>query len=102
MVFTEGPIEPNLAAGTGYAESKWVSEQILYTAASKTSLNALVVRVGQVCGGLDGAWNVHEWFPTLVQSALRLGCFPDDDKVRSSCLTSQPNILDWTTQFPRV
>ncbi|OSX58824.1 hypothetical protein POSPLADRAFT_1151619 [Postia placenta MAD-698-R-SB12] len=80
VVFTEGPIEPNLAAGTGYAESKWVSEQILYTAASKTSLNALVVRVGQVCGGLDGAWNVHEWFPTLVQSALRLGCFPDDDK----------------------
>ncbi|KAF9803968.1 hypothetical protein IEO21_09506 [Rhodonia placenta] len=80
VAFTEGPIESDLAAGTGYAESKWVSEQILYTAASKTSLNALVVRVGQVCGGLDGAWNAHEWFPTLVQSALRLGCFPDDDK----------------------
>ncbi|EED77747.1 predicted protein, partial [Postia placenta Mad-698-R] len=80
VVFTEGPIEPDLAAGTGYGESKWVSEQILYAAATKASLNTLVVRVGQVCGGLDGVWNVHEWFPTLVQSAPRLQCFPDDNK----------------------
>ncbi|KAF9803969.1 hypothetical protein IEO21_09507 [Rhodonia placenta] len=78
--FAEGPSEPDLAVGTGYAESKWVSEQILYAAAYKASLNALVVRVGQVCGGLNGAWNAHEWFPTLVQSTLELGCFPDDDK----------------------
>lgn len=80
VVFTESPIEPDLAAGTGYGESKWVSEQILYAAATKASLDTLVVRVGQVCGGLDGVWNVHEWFPTLVQSAPRLQCFPDDNK----------------------
>jgi len=79
-VFLEAPIEPDLAVGTGYAESKWVSEQMLYKAAAETGLDPLIVRVGQICGGLDGAWNTHEWFPTLVQSAPKLGCFPDDTK----------------------
>lgn len=83
-MFDETPLEPDLAVGTGYAESKWVSEQILYEAAAKTQLDTLVIRVGQVCGGLDGAWNVTEWFPTLVQSGPKLGCFPDDPKVCDS------------------
>ncbi|KZT07586.1 acetyl-CoA synthetase-like protein [Laetiporus sulphureus 93-53] len=78
--FAEEPILPDWALGTGYAESKWVSEQIMYAAGKKTVLDPLVVRVGQVCGGLDGTWNAHEWYPSLVQSAPRLGCFPDDHK----------------------
>ncbi|PCH42383.1 acetyl-CoA synthetase-like protein [Wolfiporia cocos MD-104 SS10] len=80
IVFSEAPVSPELPVGTGYAESKWVSEQILYDTAARTPLKALVIRVGQICGGLDGAWNAHEWFPTLVQSAPKLGCFPDDSK----------------------
>ncbi|KAI0926217.1 hypothetical protein AcV5_008731 [Taiwanofungus camphoratus] len=76
----EHPIEPELAVGMGYAESKWVSEQILYKAAEKSSLKTMVIRVGQICGGMDGAWNAHEWFPSMVQSAAKLGCFPDDNR----------------------
>lgn len=102
MIFAEGPLEPDLAIGTGYAESKWVSEQTLYAAASKTSLDTLVVRVGQVCGGLDGLWNTHEWFPTLVQSATKLGCFPDDDKVRLSCFASLSMTADWSARYGRT
>ncbi|KZT73708.1 acetyl-CoA synthetase-like protein [Daedalea quercina L-15889] len=70
--------KPEYAVGTGYAESKWVSEQILFAAAEKTALSPLVARLGQICGGPDGAWNAHEWFPSVVQSAPALGCFPDD------------------------
>ncbi|KAI0926228.1 putative NRPS-like protein biosynthetic cluster [Taiwanofungus camphoratus] len=76
----EHPIESELAVGMGYAESKWVSEQILYKAAEKSSLKTMVIRVGQICGGMDGAWNAHEWFPSMVQSAAKLGCFPDDNR----------------------
>ncbi|KAI0734153.1 hypothetical protein C8Q72DRAFT_770789 [Fomitopsis betulina] len=72
---------PEYALGTGYAESKWVSEQVLFTAAATTPLDPLVARVGQVSGGPDGTWNAHEWFPSLVQSSVPLGCFPDDVNV---------------------
>ncbi|PCH42369.1 acetyl-CoA synthetase-like protein [Wolfiporia cocos MD-104 SS10] len=77
----ETPSKADYAVGTGYAESKWVSEQILYEAAARTLLDPMVVRVDQVTGGLDGSWNAHEWFPAMVQSALHLGCFPDDHRV---------------------
>ncbi|KAH9934343.1 uncharacterized protein B0H18DRAFT_870080 [Fomitopsis serialis] len=75
----EHVVKPDVAVGSGYSESKWVAERILLEAARKTTLEVLVVRVGQICGGgPDGAWNAHEWFPAMVQSATKLGCFPDD------------------------
>jgi len=80
QVCPESSVDPLWAVGSGYAESKWVSEQILYAAAAQTKADTLVARVGQVCGGPDGVWNASEWFPSLVQSAPKLGCFPDDDK----------------------
>ncbi|KAH9917020.1 uncharacterized protein B0H18DRAFT_1036256 [Fomitopsis serialis] len=76
----ESSSKPEYAIGTGYAESKWVSEQILFTATEKTALDPLVARLGQICAGRDGVWNAHEWFPSMVQSAPTLGCFPDDHK----------------------
>ena len=77
----EAPAEAIGVAPTGYAESKWVSEEIIYKAASETTLLPLVVRVGQMCGGPAGAWNFQEWFPSMVQSAHVLGCIPDDTRV---------------------
>ncbi|OSX58884.1 hypothetical protein POSPLADRAFT_1059977 [Postia placenta MAD-698-R-SB12] len=76
----EAPIDPDVAIGSGYTESKWVSEEILYNAAANTPLTPVVVRVGQICGALEGSWNAHEWFPSIVQSAPKLGCFPDDER----------------------
>jgi len=73
----EAPIPAETAVGNGYAESKWVAEQILLEAASKTQLESTIVRVGQISGGKDGDWNINEWFPSLVQSAAKLGHFPD-------------------------
>lgn len=69
------------AVGTGYSESKWVAERILDAAAERTALQPAVVRFGQVCGDGNGTWNETEWFPSLVKSALTLGCLPSLDGV---------------------
>ncbi|KAI0298355.1 acetyl-CoA synthetase-like protein [Multifurca ochricompacta] len=70
---------PEVAVGTGYSESKWVAERILDVAAERTALRPVVVRLGQVCGDGSGSWNENEWFPSLVKSALTLGCLPSLD-----------------------
>lgn len=82
-VQSEALIEPDVAVSSGYTESKWVSEAMLLAAGEEAQLNALIVRVGQICGGADGAWNVNEWFPSMVQSSKKLGVFPIDDGVVS-------------------
>ncbi|KAH7929530.1 acetyl-CoA synthetase-like protein [Leucogyrophana mollusca] len=76
----EAPIEPEVAVGSGYTESKWVCEEILVETAKRTALKPLIVRVGQLSGGLTGAWNTNEWVPALIQSAEVLQCLPTDDK----------------------
>ncbi|KAJ6471951.1 hypothetical protein C8R45DRAFT_836164 [Mycena sanguinolenta] len=78
--FSEAKIESAIAAGTGYQQSKWIAEEILLKAGESTSLKPLIVRVGQLCGGIKGAWNAQEWVPALVQSAKILGCIPDDSR----------------------
>ena len=78
-----------ISTGTGYSESKWVSERILQTIASISGLRPLVVRCGQMTGGRSGAWNDHEWFPSLVKSSVALGKFPSVEGVSCPlCLAS--------------
>ena len=64
-----------------------VAEELIYAATRATTLDGLVVRVGQLSGGKAGAWATSEWFPCMVQSASRggVGCFPDDNR---ACLHS--------------
>ncbi|KAF8200271.1 hypothetical protein BJ912DRAFT_921743 [Pholiota molesta] len=69
-----------VAIGTGYTESKWVSEQILAAASAETTLRTVIVRVGQIAGGPTGFWNTKEWFPALVQSAKSVSCLPNVGK----------------------
>ncbi|KAJ7164463.1 hypothetical protein C8R46DRAFT_901759 [Mycena filopes] len=66
----------NTSSGQGYAESKWVCEQILETAAETTLLRPVIVRAGQLSGGIAGAWKTSEWFPTLLRSSQLLGQLP--------------------------
>lgn len=79
---------PDYAIGTGYGESKWVSEEILQRAARATSLTSTVARCGQLTGGPSGAWNEQEWFPSLVKSSVTLGKIPDTDGLVSWISTS--------------
>ncbi|KAK0205437.1 acetyl-CoA synthetase-like protein [Desarmillaria ectypa] len=74
----EQPIDdPKVVVGQGYSESKWVGEQMLYRAAKETSLRPLIVRVGQIAGGVNGSWNTSDWIPAIVKSSRALGCLPE-------------------------
>ncbi|TCD63425.1 putative NRPS-like protein biosynthetic cluster [Steccherinum ochraceum] len=87
----EEPIKnPGVAVGTGYAESKWAAEQILSAATEETGLRTLSVRIGQLCGDRNGHWNEKEWFPSIVKSALYVGCLPDVPK---------PGLVSWIPSY---
>lgn len=74
----ELPIEdPTVPLGQGYSESKWVAEMILHAAAKISPLRPIVVRIGQISGGKNGAWNTSEWFGATIKSSLALGCLPE-------------------------
>ncbi|KAG1746898.1 hypothetical protein EDB19DRAFT_1905722 [Suillus lakei] len=72
--------DPRIAAGMGYRESKWVTEQVL-RAAAKAGLSSCSVRIGQITGNVNGAWGVQEWFPATLKSSQTIGCLPMDDRL---------------------
>ncbi|KAK7046200.1 acetyl-CoA synthetase-like protein [Favolaschia claudopus] len=80
--YPEIAIDAGVAAGSGYEQSKWVCEEILRVTAEAhpTTAKLLVVRVGQLCGGVNGAWNAQEWLPAVIQSGKVIGCLPDDSR----------------------
>ena len=79
----EGPIGPESAVGTGYGESKWVSERLLEVASAQTAVNSVIIRVGQICGGPNGFWNENEWLPSLIRSSVHITCLPFSEQVSS-------------------
>lgn len=68
--------------GQGYSESKWIAERILNEAAKATPLQPVVVRIGQISGGLNGSWNTSDWVPLIIKSSLKMGVLPDLKGVR--------------------
>ncbi|KIJ53176.1 hypothetical protein M422DRAFT_775837 [Sphaerobolus stellatus SS14] len=75
----EAPIKyANTTNGSGYPQSKWVSECILSKAGKETPLRPVIARVGQVAGGINGYWNIKEWFPALIQASHHIGALPDN------------------------
>ena len=79
----EEPIEDptGILPAQGYAESKWLGERILASAAAERGLRTVSVRVGQLCGAVSGYWNEKEWFPAIVKAAKFTGCLPSIDAV---------------------
>jgi thioester reductase-like protein len=89
--------DPSTAIGTGYSESKWVAEQILSQASfARSELVTTTVRVGQLSGGLNGCWNMNEWFPSLVQSGSILKKLPTIEEVSYLPFPGQFSILTCT------
>ncbi|EXJ84556.1 hypothetical protein A1O3_05225 [Capronia epimyces CBS 606.96] len=70
--------DPRVAQHQGYGESKHVAEQILQMAVQECKIQAIILRVGQVGGPLQGGgcWNKIEWLPSLIQSSKALGLIP--------------------------
>ncbi|KAF7316041.1 Aminoadipate reductase [Mycena indigotica] len=68
-------LDAGIAIGSGYGESKYVSERIL----AASGLPATSFRIGQICGSLgNGAWARTDWLPAIVKSSMTLGAFPSD------------------------
>ncbi|KAI0343217.1 acetyl-CoA synthetase-like protein [Trametopsis cervina] len=76
MAWNQTAVSPSIAEGSGYAESKWISETLLAAASEITSLRSVSVRVGQISGGASGAWSRLEWFPSLIKSSVKLNALP--------------------------
>ncbi|KIK59187.1 hypothetical protein GYMLUDRAFT_44941 [Collybiopsis luxurians FD-317 M1] len=67
-------MDAKYAVGSGYGESKYVTERIL----ARSGLQATSFRIGQVAGGEpNGAWATTDWLPILVKSSLTLNKLPD-------------------------
>ncbi|KAJ5338907.1 hypothetical protein N7452_005635 [Penicillium brevicompactum] len=62
----------------GYAEAKFVAEQICAAASSRSSLHVTIYRVGQLGGPTTekGVWNKKEWLPSLIATAKTTGQIP--------------------------
>lgn len=74
--------DPVDSAQMGYAQSKWVAEQ-LCSEASRKGLDVIVYRLGQLCGDTEsGIWNETEGWPLLIKSAEPTGCLPQINDVR--------------------
>ena len=78
----ERPVRGDFApAPNGYAESKYIAEQIIDYAGQKVSpgMSLAFARVGQVAGAANhsGMWNKHEWFPSMIISSVQIGALPD-------------------------
>lgn len=77
----EKVIAADVAPGpNGYAESKYVCENLLAYAAQRLSTNQMsFVRVGQIAGAVyrRSVWNKAEWFPSLIISSRHIGAIPD-------------------------
>lgn len=80
---TKGPVpeerlEDVSLPGAGYGRSKMVGGLILEDAAKVGDFPAAIIRVGQIAGpeGEAGAWNRHEWLPSIIASSVHLGALP--------------------------
>ena len=73
--------DSNAPLPMGYAESKYVAEQILATAAHKAGVPVSILRVGQIAGSTTpdgGIWPTQEWVPSLVKTSKAIGLVPND------------------------
>lgn len=73
-------LDPSTTANMGYAQAKWVCEQILTEAAKTRSdlLHPSIVRLGQLAGGMvSGVWNTNEHFPAILKASQIIGSLPE-------------------------
>ncbi|KAF4597832.1 hypothetical protein EYR38_006223 [Pleurotus pulmonarius] len=72
----------DVAVKTGQTQAKWVAESLCLKATRSTSLQTRIVRLGRICGSINGYWGNPGWIQGIVKSSRILGCFPgiEDDK----------------------
>jgi len=67
--------DPSDASPIGYAQSKWVAEQVCAAPSAKSSTT--IIRIGQLCGNSKtGVWNSSEAYPLMLSTASITGSLP--------------------------
>ncbi|PYI02638.1 hypothetical protein BO78DRAFT_432746 [Aspergillus sclerotiicarbonarius CBS 121057] len=82
---TEDPSTIDWALTNGYAEAKFVCEQVLHQTLFQypNRFNAMIVRPGQIAGSTSGYWNAAEHFPAVLKSSQTLKILPTFEGVLS-------------------
>ena len=91
---SEIPLDATHPAPFGYAQAKWVCEQLLESVNQLfgSAVRASVVRLGQITGTIDkGAWNEWEHVPLMVKTSQGFGVVPDLRGVSLSLLVFVPS-----------
>lgn len=71
--------DPLVTVPMGYAEAKWVCEQLLSFKARQhpDKIDVMIARIGQLSGAEDGGvWKVEEHFPALVKMSQKISALP--------------------------
>lgn len=80
MILETSIQDPSTVTPMGYAEAKWVCEEILNRAGEcfKTQIQPIIVRIGQISGPAttEGSWKTTEHIPALVRASQDVGAFP--------------------------
>ncbi|KAF3354946.1 hypothetical protein VdG1_04371 [Verticillium dahliae VDG1] len=89
--------DPCIATPMGYAEAKWVCEQMLAQVSQelRDEVEPVVVRIGQLSGpeSGEGAWKTAEHIPALVKASQIVGGLPALEGHRGCLSTVLPNLL---------
>jgi len=68
-------------ASSGYGESKYVAEHVLYEASKQIpGLSTTILRIGQIAGPIEhnSIWPTREWLPSLIVSSKSIDALPSD------------------------
>lgn len=86
----EQRLEDTSLPSGGYGRSKMVGSLILEDASKVGDFPSATIRIGQIAGPESeaGAWNRHEWLPSIIASSLHLKALPSD--------LGMMNQVDWT------
>ncbi|KAF2280128.1 acetyl-CoA synthetase-like protein [Westerdykella ornata] len=72
--------DPEVTTAMGYAEAKWVCEQVLSHVGEEFSdeCTPMIVRIGQLSGPehRKGLWKVEEHIPALIKASQMVSAFP--------------------------
>lgn len=82
---------PTAPLPLGYAEAKWVCEQVMESAYNtlQCEVQPMIVRIGQLSGSqTTGCWNSKEHIPALIKASLAVGKMPNLHGVSSISNTS--------------
>jgi thioester reductase-like protein len=79
VITEETPLAHVARLSTGYAQSKWVAEQLV-SQAGERGIPVSIYRIGDI--GSDsrtGVWSTKEMLTRIIKACIQLGCAPDTD-----------------------